>query len=393
MMMMRRFLISKQHRSFGSNAIQDTVHRWLSSNVPPQRIERPHIRPKASNNITFRTRLPGFANDVVSNVIDQESTIPSDPTRPRASNPERYQFKQKKYKKWSKNRSSKPAKQTKAAQQAQMQTTSNDSTEQPKRSRPPTLPNKKAKQPSKENIEAKKRLQQKELAKLAARRFAERNLPTSEWVRITGIPPMSTLDDMLMSLQTVLDNEYDRGIVDLDADRSSSRDDEEGSLIKLDPSASWVKSARLILSNRYRPRGWRLQLSNRSVVHSLLQYHKEHGLKCAWKPVNVKEWREEDDPHYRKKNPQLQVSDSMIRVENCNEGMTVDHVRHLFRRFDLVQRGASVTELQQQEGQKDKVFLVHFADPSWARAAIREMQGVKPRESQLLLAQYPRQIL
>lgn len=213
------------------------------------------------------------------------------------------------------------------------------------------------------------------------------NIPTSNFIEINNIPPMSLLEDILTSINAVLDLEYERGIVDLDAEWDPTLN-EPLPLVEIDPGSEWVRTARLIVSNRGRPAGWRIEFQNRSIVHAFLQHARETQFLCMWKPVQVSEWT-------KKKNEKqfpVDVSDCMIRVENSQLGTTVDNVRHLFRRYDTTWEGPSVVECKFRDKQSS-VFIVHFADPSWARAAVRELQGIEVRGNFLLLAQYPRQIL
>jgi hypothetical protein len=195
---------------------------------------------------------------------------------------------------------------------------------------------------------------------------------------IHSIPPMSTLDDMVNSINQVLDSLT--GIVDLDAPWKSG-----GQVTLLDPPNEWIRSARIQLSTHGRPSAWKIEFFNRSIANAFLEYCRTHEFLCAWKPVSVSQCQECQD------HDAIKVSDSMIRVENVSASMTVDNIRHLFRRYDMTREGPSVRVLNQ--GSQHKFFLVHFADPSWARAAVRELQGVRVWHDYLRLAQYPKQIL
>ena len=203
-------------------------------------------------------------------------------------------------------------------------------------------------------------------------------LPTSCCVMVDNIPPMSTLDDIVNSINRALDSLT--GIVDLDAPWKSG-----GQVTWLDPQNEWIRSARIRVSSHGRPNAWKIEFYNRSIANAFLTYCRTHEFLCAWKPVKVSEWQEcqNDDA--------ITVSDSMIRMENVSADVTVDHVRHLFRRFDMTREGPSVKVLNQ--GAHHKLFLVHFADPSWARAAVRELQGIRLGQHFIRLAQYPKQIL
>lgn len=207
------------------------------------------------------------------------------------------------------------------------------------------------------------------------------SLPRSSWVSIHNIPIMSTLDDIVKSINQVLDSFT--GIVDLDVPWKSG-----GQVTLLEPPKEWIRSARIKLSSHGRPSAWKIEFHNRSIAHAFLEYSRTHEFLCAWKPVDVVALHE---PRQKDDDNDVEVSDSMIRVENCSDHVTIDHVRHLFRRYDMSMKEPSVRVLN--EGSQHKMFLVHFADPSWARAAVRELQGVRVRQDHLRLAQYPKQIL
>lgn len=203
-------------------------------------------------------------------------------------------------------------------------------------------------------------------------------LATSCWVQISDVPPLATLDDVVNSVAHVLDIEREIGILDLDG--------VDGSLV--DPSTPWVKSARIVLSTHGRPTSWRIQLENRSVVHSFLEHTKENKFTCVWKESRVAAWNKPAN-----EEEQVKVSDSTIRVENCPESMTSDYLRHLFRRYDFSREGTSIANWSKKNSKNHNMYLVHFADPSWARAAVREMQGILVHGRQLKMAQYPQQIM
>lgn len=206
-------------------------------------------------------------------------------------------------------------------------------------------------------------------------------LPTTCWVVINSVPPLATLEDVTSSVDKVLDVEREIGILDVDALGT-------GDKLDLDPDVPWVKSAQVLLSTHGRPTRWGIELANRSIVHAFLEHTKENRFMCVWKESSVEAW----DPDSR--GDQIEVNNSMIRVENCPASMTADHVRHLFRRYDFARGSPSVTEWKVETSKHPHyMFLVHFADPSWARAAVREMQGIEVGVNQLRLAQYPKQLL
>jgi hypothetical protein len=94
------------------------------------------------------------------------------------------------------------------------------------------------------------------------------------------------------------------------------------------------------------------------------------------------------------------VSDATLRIENCSHDTTTYDLTNMFSRFDLAVRlSSSLPSIHEWKGTTPEgrlappgTFLVHFADASWARAALREKQGMIFKGRQLRLAQYPRQI-
>lgn len=209
-------------------------------------------------------------------------------------------------------------------------------------------------------------------------------LPTSSWVIIRNTPPMSTLMDIVQSINEVMDVQAEHGIVDLDAVWKGGG---QVSMLEFDSSQQeWVRSAHIVLSSHGRPSGWRIEFANRSIAHAFLEHTRANQFHCAWKPVSVEEWDLRDG-----NTNALNISDSMIRVEGAGDNLTVDHVRHLFRRYDMTRQGESVRVFNKNSAHK--LFVVSFADASWARAAVRELQGVKVRDKHLRLAQYPRQLI
>ena len=145
-----------------------------------------------------------------------------------------------------------------------------------------------------------------------------------------------------------------------------------------------VVKSHLVLSANGRPAGWRIQFANRSIANAVLRSAKKDPLRCAWKTVSVKELKQET-------SVPPEVDESWIRVENCYPAMTVDHLRHIFRRYDLARDGPAIQRWESEET-GFQMFLIHFADASWARAAIRELQGVDVKGKALELFQYPKQI-
>lgn len=214
--------------------------------------------------------------------------------------------------------------------------------------------------------------------KVAGERVAQSN-----WIQVDGIPPTSSLEAMVEGVKTALEKESKRGIVDLDAPWDPT--DPVPSLHLLN-SDSWIQKAHLNLSTLARPTGWFIQFENRSLVQALLNQSSSSGLFCAWKKVIVSENRDPKRPFYN-------VSDATIRVENCPLKTSHISVMNLFSRYDLKAGVGAVEEWKGGREDRPMTFLVHFADASWARSAIREKQGEFMDSNKLVLAPFPRQIV
>lgn len=156
-----------------------------------------------------------------------------------------------------------------------------------------------------------------------------------------------------------------------------------------------------------------MQFDNRSVVHALLKHVQATPIKCAWKDVTVSEYRSIDgrvdappEPGNIPRDEVLneEVSDHTLRVENVPD-LQPSKLIHFFRRYDL-------QSVQQWKGQTSNgktapssIYLVHFHDASWARAALREVQATymehngervvvnRSNPIPLRLSQFPKQIL
>jgi hypothetical protein len=266
----------------------------------------------------------------------------------------------------------------------------------------------------------------------------EKTIPTSTWVFVEGISPVSGLESMLAGIQNALDAEESKGIVDLDKSWSEGEPIpvlDTKKLVTMEATTTdavdgiatsstatnnsshpdkWVRKAKVVLSPFARPTGWYLQFDNRSVVYALLRHAKESPVRFSWREVRIQEYVNNvdskiSDPISRG-NFLLheKISNHTLRVENCPYHVTQASLLNFFSRYDL-QVGAKAVERWQGETTNGVIcppttYLVHFADTSWARAALREKQNsfmykmgqpVKDFKNPkpLHLAQYPRQIL
>lgn len=206
----------------------------------------------------------------------------------------------------------------------------------------------------------------------------------SHSVLLQKIPPMISLDDVVRSINGVMDHEQELGIVDLDGNLQTN---DTLPMVKR-VHKEWVQSATFLLSEHGRPNAWKIQFENRSLAHAFLQRAKAIPFRLIWKPVLVTEWNTQTAGL----EPLVKVDESMIRVENFPSKISHDSMRHLFRRYDLATDGPTILPwVSRVTG--FKMFVVRFDNPSWARAAVRELQGVDVEGHQLRLAQYPKQII
>jgi len=257
------------------------------------------------------------------------------------------------------------------------------------------------------------------------------NIPESNWIEVRGIKPISSLQAVIMAIEKALNVEQERGILDLEAEWNPKNSSAiQLPLIQnLDQKQIWVRKALIILSPFGRPSGWRIELPNRSVARALLQHANENDIFCASQKLQLSEFEnpdtefgkgEEDETPFRcvDEYDVSILSDATVRVENCPVGMNPLILMNLFSRYDLLDTSQSsalikhaskdkengqrpIAAIEEWKGtidgskvqHKPNTWLVHFADASWARAAVRERQATVLRGSTLLLAQYPKQLL
>ena len=279
-------------------------------------------------------------------------------------------------------------------------------------------------------------------------------LPTSDWVEIFGALPTTSMEEVLVSIEGILKREAELGrIVDLEADWNPHSDgddppkiapflevlvqdppirpeyvldkniigsgldveDELNNSIKNDNAALKkmecfrVIKAHVVLSPFGRPTGWNLQLANPSIVHALLSYSNnarvKGNLRIGWKFAKVKEHfpllhtkTQESNNNYDPKDTStmLVVSDSMVRFENCPHSLTEDYLRHMMSRYELTPLGSTIIKWKGETSDgrvPPPTFVVRFASPAYARAAVRELQGKAIKGRPMKLIQYPKQLL
>ena len=237
-------------------------------------------------------------------------------------------------------------------------------------------------------------------------------LPKSHWIRVVGTLPVGSLNSMLNSMNRLLMEENQKGIIDLDAEWNPfveahvpliSLDDYLSSSLSSSsstPATPLIEAAHVILSPFGRPAGWRLKLANRSLVYAILARGEQQALRVGWKVVTMEEYHyseqreRQEDPAFTH-NGGLIVDDTMVRIENCPPDMDANYVRYMVSRYQLAHEGNTVLEWRgtTNDGKvAPLMFIVRFASAAWARAAIRECQATVVNEKTIKLVQYPKQI-
>jgi hypothetical protein len=229
-----------------------------------------------------------------------------------------------------------------------------------------------------------------------------------------GTLPFTSLEEVVSSIEEILWQELTvTGVVDLEAmwnplkdetvptvsivEEDNACDSEKGqtdsamSDTKRQPFR--VQAAEILLSPFGRPTGWKVKLANPSMVNALLSRGKsKEGVRVGWKLVQVKEYHPKDD----KEVDFMLVDDTLVRFENCPPSLDVESLRYLLSRYDLAPTGDTIVQWKGRTNDgkvPQPMFLVRFASPAWARAAVREMQNMHLDGKSVKLIQYPRQML
>ena len=226
----------------------------------------------------------------------------------------------------------------------------------------------------------------------------------SPWIVVSNIPANSSLEAMLQTIQKAVDEDLKRGVVDLDAlyipntrtPKFKTRQDE---IDRRQERFPHIFEARLILSPYGRPNGWYVRLAHRSLAQALLiRNQRGEEFHVGSKLLRINEYKLPDPP---KEPPFLgshpNISDATLRVENCPNNLRETALYNYFSRFELSMEQKSVVEWDNVtpdgKGGPTSTFLVHFANASWARAALRERQGAPIGNTPVRLVQYPRQLI
>ncbi|KAG7354167.1 hypothetical protein IV203_003523 [Nitzschia inconspicua] len=256
-------------------------------------------------------------------------------------------------------------------------------------------------------------------------------LPTSDWVQVDGTLALTSLEELVMSIENILYEELEHGVIDLEALWNPQQQGETVPLLPIQDTDGTndddnvvsphfrIQAAHLMLSPFGRPTGWHLKLSNPSMVHALItRAESKKRVHVAWKMVLVKEYHpptaaaaaetETEAPTAAKDGNAVQttttitnhingflVDNTMVRFENCPESLTEEHLRYLLSRYELARFGPTVMQWEGQtaQGKRHRMFVARFHDATWARAAVREKQDLPVGSRRLRLIQYPNQRL
>jgi len=276
-----------------------------------------------------------------------------------------------------------------------------------------------------------------------------RKLPTTNWIQLYGSLPMTSLEEVLDTIELILREaaENNNGILmnlersplvpsqndttsssdddDHDSDHESEDDDmaqrpEYTRDTNHDPAnnnflykSDTILRAHVVLSPFGRPNGWNIKLANSYLVQAILSEAKKNKvpgtIQIGWKFATVQEYhpKKKSTKHQRWINhhdtrTMLVVNDSMVRFENCPPELSEVHLRDRLSRYELTPKGNTVIQWRGRtpDGKDPPLtYVVRFASPAYARAAVREMQGNEfwwENERQMKpikLVQYPKQLL
>lgn len=211
---------------------------------------------------------------------------------------------------------------------------------------------------------------------------------TTEWVTITSTPMFALLDDVLRGIEQAFQQAFER-----QADNEVSLD------------MCRVVEARMILSRMKRPAGWFVRFEHPAVASCLVNITSSQPLIVGWKPASVMfSYRPQtSNPAFHEA---FQLDDSVLRVEGVHRGASEANLRTFFQNHRLADERFGNPAIQKVIAATDgnhifrkpnqpiySTFWVRFEDASWARAAVRERQGVLIFGHRVSLIQYPRQLI
>eukprot|EP00978_Attheya_sp_CCMP212_P030369 scaffold111422_cov53-Attheya_sp.AAC.3 len=244
----------------------------------------------------------------------------------------------------------------------------------------------------------------------------KRKLPKikTNWIRVSNIPVMTSLEDVKISICNAIEEglvllgpddflsrnkslsqqvekemkepsnitdeepkvENDASTNVLKEDNASSLDetmtassDTTGVTPSLPPREKWIQSARLILSPYERPTGYYIFLKEIYLVSALLVLPKWQQPYCGGKELNVLPITNYPTAAAPKRN------EASVRVEGCPGATEISHIRTLFGNYDVDYVEHIKIPGYIKSSLYNKSFVVQFASPAHARAAVRNLQG------------------
>jgi hypothetical protein len=235
-----------------------------------------------------------------------------------------------------------------------------------------------------------------------------KELPTSEWIHVGLNHPFCAMEEIVAFFEKLLREQADEA-VDLEAEWNPHQDE---SLPFLEiPEGSCIEAAHVVLSPYGRPNGWHLKFPNRSMAHAILMKAQSKQLYISWKPIRVKEYHYQHPTQQRGKGSRRKkrnkdgsfhsmhhdfvVDHSMVRLESCPSEVGSEYIRYMMSRFDLAPQGTTVIRWKGRTPNgkiAPPMYILRFASPAWARAAVRELQSTQINDKEIKLIQYPKQI-
>lgn len=176
--------------------------------------------------------------------------------------------------------------------------------------------------------------------KLRPKQTRSDKIISTEWVQVTNIPPLSTLDDLLPDVERIMNVELSMGIVDLDAAEQILKQHDPMDASETSPQLPlWkpnsslpphlVTEARVMLSTLKRQQGWYLKFPNRSVVHALLS-HLDQAKKIEarktrgkWEAIQKNKSRKKSSISKDTADEEAQQQDAKLIVEGSENKLQI----------------------------------------------------------------------
>jgi hypothetical protein len=176
--------------------------------------------------------------------------------------------------------------------------------------------------------------------KLRPKQTRSDKIISTEWVQVTNIPPLSTLDDLLPDVERIMNVELSMGIVDLDAAEQIIKQHDPVDAADISPQLPlWkpksslpphlVMEARVMLSTLKRQQGWYLKFPNRSVVHALLSHLDQarqieaRQTRGKWQAIQENKIRQKSSISKDAADEESQQQDEKLIVEGSENNLQI----------------------------------------------------------------------